>query len=80
MNMHDQTRKAFGHYAKRAHARATVGKKGLVGSRLNPLLMKRGDDLELSGYVTPPVADERLKKQLDDLELPGYVTPPIADE
>lgn len=28
MNMQDQTRKAFGHYASRAYARATAGKKG----------------------------------------------------
>ena len=88
MNMQDQTRKAFGHYASRAHARATAGNlaKSLVGSdlkagsELNPLLIKRGDDLELPGYVTPPMADERLKKQLDDLESPGYVTPHVVDD
>lgn len=81
MNMQDQTRKAFGHYASRAHARANAGNlaKSLVGSdlkvgsSLNPLLMKRGDDLELSGYATP--LDDRLKKQVDDLESPFYVTP-----
>ena len=58
MNMQDQTRKAFGHYASRAHARATAGEKGMVGSRLNPLLMKRGDDLELP--VISSVADDSL--------------------
>ena len=71
MNMQDQTRKAFGHYAKRQTARA--GEKGLVGSRFNPSLMKRGDDLELPGYVTP--LNERFKKHVDDLESSLYVTP-----
>lgn len=60
MNMQDQTRKAFGHYASRAHARAKAGNlaKSLVGSDLkvgsefNPLLMKQGDDLESPFYVT----------------------------
>lgn len=83
MNMQDQTRKAFGHYASRAHARAKAGNlaKSLVGSdlkvgsELNPLLMKRGDDLELPSYVMPPIADNRLKKQGNDLESPLYVAP-----
>lgn len=34
MNMQDQTRKAFGHYASRAHARATAGKKGWLDQGL----------------------------------------------
>ena len=74
--MQDQTRKAFGHYAKRATARAKAGDlaKSLVGSdlkvgsRLNPLLVKQGDDLESPLYVTP-IADDRLKKQGNDLEV-----------
>lgn len=61
MAIQDQTRKAFGHYASRAHARAKAGDlaKSLVGSdlkvgsRLNPLLMKQGDDLESPLYVAP---------------------------
>lgn len=48
MAIQDQTRKAFGHYASRARARATAGNlaKSLVGSDLkvglefNPSLMK----------------------------------------
>lgn len=86
MNMQDQTRRAFGHYAKRATerakagdlAKAIVGSDLKVGSELNPLLMKRGDDLELPGYVTSPIADERLKKQVDDLESSVYVTPDFS--
>lgn len=82
MNMQDQTRKAFGHYASRAHARAKAGNlaKSLVGSdlkvgsELNPLLMKRGDDLELPSYVMSPIADDRLKKQGNDLEVSVGVT------
>lgn len=81
MNMQDQTRKAFSHYAKRATARAKVGNLGssFVGSELNPLLMKRGDDLESPRYVVPPATVERLnsllEKHLDDLESSAYVTP-----
>lgn len=83
MAIQDQTRKAFGHYASRAHARATAGNlaKSLVGSDLkvgserNPLLMKRGDDLELPSYVMPPIADDRLKKQGNDLEASVGVAP-----
>ena len=86
MNMQDQTCKAFSHYAKRQTARANagnlakaiVGSDLKVGSELNPLLMKRGDDLEL--HVTSPIADERPKKQVDDLESVSYVTPPVVDE
>ena len=83
MNMQDQTRKAFGYYVSRVHACATAGNlaKSLVGSdfkvgsELNPLLMKRGDDLELPSYVMPPIVDDRLKKQGNDLESPLYVAP-----
>lgn len=53
MNMQDQMRKAFGHYARRQIARAHMGEKALAGSKLNPLLMKRGDDLESPLYMTP---------------------------
>lgn len=53
MNMQDQMRKAFGHYASRQIARAHVGEKALVRPKLNPLLMKQGDDLESLLYVTP---------------------------
>lgn len=53
MNMQDQMRKAFGHYASRQIARAHVGEKALVRPKLNPLLMKQGDDLESPLYVTP---------------------------
>lgn len=71
MNMQDQTRKAFGHYAKRATARAM----GSPSGELNPLLRKQVDDLESPRYVVPPA--ERLKsllmKQADDLD--SSVTP-----
>ena len=53
MTMQDQMRKAFGHYASRQIARAHVGEKALVRPKLNPLLMKQGDDLESPLYVTP---------------------------
>lgn len=46
MNMQDQMRKAFGHYARRQIARAHLGEKALVRPKLNSLLMKQGDDLE----------------------------------
>lgn len=83
MNMQDQTRKAFGHYARRAHAcakagnlaKSLVGSDLKVGSRLNPLLMKQGDDLELPSYVMPSIADDRLKKQGNDLEASVGVAP-----
>ena len=71
MNMQDQTRKAFGYYAKRATARAM----GSPSGELNPLLRKQVDDLESPRYVVPPA--ERLKsllmKQADDLD--SSVTP-----
>ena len=80
MNMQDQTRKAFGHYAKRQTARAKAGDLGY--SELHPSLKKQLDDLESASYVTPPVADERPKslfeKHLDDLESSAYVTPDSA--
>lgn len=71
MNMQDQTRKAFGYYARRQAARAM----GSPSGELNPLLRKQVDDLESLRYVVPPA--ERLKsllmKQTDDLD--SSVTP-----
>ena len=71
MNMQDQTGKVFGHYAKRATARAM----GSPSGELNLLLRKQVDDLESLRYVVPPA--ERLKsllmKQADDLD--SSVTP-----
>ena len=64
--MQDQTRKAFGYYARRQAARAM----GLPSGELNLLLRKQVDDLESLRYVVPPA--ERLKsllmKQADDLD------------
>ena len=69
--MQDQTRKAFGYYARRQAARAM----GSPSGELNLLLRKQVDDLESLRYVVPPV--ERLKsllmKQADDLD--SFVTP-----
>lgn len=71
MNMQDQTRKAFGYYARRQAARAM----GSPSGELNSLLRKQVDDLESLRYVVPPA--ERLKsllmKQADDLD--SSVTP-----
>ena len=55
MNMQDQTRKAFGHYAKRQTARAKAGDLGspFINSELHPSLRKQVD-----GYVQPPQADD----------------------
>ena len=70
MNMQDQTRKAFGCYARRQAARAM----GSPSGELNLLLRKQVDDLESLRYVVPPA--ERLKsllmKQADDLD--SFVT------
>ena len=69
--MQDQTRKAFGYYARRQAARAM----GSPSGELNSLLRKQVDDLESPRYVVPPA--ERLKsllmKQADDLD--SSVTP-----
>ena len=69
--MQDQTRKAFGYYARRQAARAM----GSPSGELNLLLRKQVDDLESLRYVVPPA--ERLKsllmKQADDLD--SSVTP-----
>ena len=75
MAIQDQTRKVFGHYASRAHARANAGEKGLVGSRLNPLLMKRGGDLELPvGHGSPDVIVARpdVAKELGSTFVNGF--------
>lgn len=55
MNMQDQTRKAFGHYAKHQTARAKAGDLGspFINSELHPSLRKQVDD-----YVQPPQADD----------------------
>ena len=80
MNMQNQTRKAFGHYARRQTARAKAGNLG--HSELHPSLKEQVDDLESASYVTPSAADERpkslLEKHLDDLESSAYVTPDSA--
>ena len=80
MNMQNQTRKAFGHYAKRQIARVNAGNLG--HSELHPSLKEQVDDLESASYVTSPAADERPKnlfeKHLDDLESSAYVTPDSA--